>query len=163
VFIRRPQTVVHHKGQIAFPGGHVEDGETAAEAALREAWEEVGVIPGTVRVLGALTPLYIPPSGYCIYPFVGVTDVPPVFTPQEGEVDEIIEAPLAHFFEPDTLRHETWPFDIGPRRVPFYAFGPHKIWGATAMVVSELMDILKSTDGFQNIFPAPPDKENSTP
>jgi len=145
VFIRRPQTVVHHKGQIAFPGGHVETGETPAEAAVREAREEVGIIPGNVRVLGALTPLYIPPSGFCIYPFVAATEITPVFVPQPGEVDEIIEAPLDHLLDANNLLNETWIFDIGPRRVPFYAYGPHKIWGATAMVLSEFLEILKES------------------
>lgn len=162
VFIRRPLTVVHHKGQIAFPGGHVEDGETPAEAAVREAWEEVGVIPGDIRLLGALTPLYIPPSHYCIYPFVAMTDIPPAFVPQPGEVDEIIETPLDHLLDEANLRTETWTFDIGPRRVPFYAFGPHKIWGATAMVLSEFLEILRSIDGLRSHLPASPDKEIST-
>jgi 8-oxo-dGTP pyrophosphatase MutT (NUDIX family) len=144
VFIRRPNTVLHHKGQIAFPGGHVETGETKAQAAVREAQEEVGVIPDSVRVLGPLTPLFIPPSGYCIHPFVAVTDMIPVFVPQVEEVDEIIEVPVAHLLDEKNSRRETWPFEIGLRQVPFYAFGPHKIWGATAMVLAELLDILRS-------------------
>ena len=147
VFIRRPQSAVHHKGQIAFPGGHVETGETPAKAAVREAAEEIGVIPSTLRVLGALTPLYIPPSGFCIYPFVAATDVPPVFVPQDGEVDEIIEAPLSGLLDGHNLRRETWTFEIGPRQVPFFAVGPHKIWGATAMVLSEFLEILRPPGG----------------
>jgi 8-oxo-dGTP pyrophosphatase MutT (NUDIX family) len=146
VFIRRPQTVVHHKGQISFPGGHVEAGETRGQAAVREAQEEVGIIPETVRVLGALTPLFIPPSGYCIYPFVAVTDVTPSFVPEPEEVDEILEIPVAHLLDEDNARRETWTFEIGPREVPFFAFGPHKIWGATAMVLSELLEIFRSVE-----------------
>jgi 8-oxo-dGTP pyrophosphatase MutT (NUDIX family) len=146
VFIRRPQTVVHHKGQIAFPGGHVEAGESRAQAAVREAQEEVGLIPETARLLGALTPLYIPPSGYCIYPFVAVTDVTPSFVPEPEEVDEILEIPVAHLLDNNNARRETWTFEIGPREVPFYAFGPHKIWGATAMVLSELLEIFRSVE-----------------
>jgi 8-oxo-dGTP pyrophosphatase MutT (NUDIX family) len=146
VFIRRPQTVAHHKGQIAFPGGHVETGETRAQAAVREAQEEVGLIPETARVLGALTPLYIPPSGYCIYPFVAVTDVSPGFVPQPEEVDEILEIPVAHLLDVNNHKRETWMFDIGPREVPFYAFGPHKVWGATAMVLSEFLEIFRSVE-----------------
>ena len=146
IFIRRPQTVVHHKGQISFPGGHVEAGETRVQAAVREAQEEVGLIPETARVLGALTPLYIPPSGYCIYPFVAVTDSTPRFVPEPEEVDEILEIPVAHLLDENNARQETWTFEIGPREVPFYAFGPHKIWGATAMVLAELLEIFRSVE-----------------
>jgi 8-oxo-dGTP pyrophosphatase MutT (NUDIX family) len=161
VFIRRPQSVVHHKGQIAFPGGHVEDGETPVEAAVREAREEIGIIPDDIRVLGALTPLYIPPSGYCIYPFVALSGIGPVFVPQPREVDEIIEAPVSHLLDENNLRTETWTFEAGSRRVPFYAFGAHKIWGATAMVLSELLEILRSTDDLSTHRPAPPEKEHA--
>jgi 8-oxo-dGTP pyrophosphatase MutT (NUDIX family) len=146
VFIRRPQTAVHHKGQISFPGGHVEAGESRSQAAVREAQEEVGLIPKTAHVLGALTPLYIPPSRFCIYPFVAITNITPSFVPEPEEVDEILEIPLTHLLDESNTRQETWTFEIGPREVPFYAFGPHKIWGATAMVLSELLEILRSIE-----------------
>ena len=146
VFIRRPQTVLHHRGQISFPGGHVEAGESRAQAAVREAQEEVGLIPETARLLGALTPLFIPPSGFCIYPFVAVTDVTPSFVPEPEEVDEILEIPIAQLLDESNVRQETWKFEIGSREVPYYAFGPHKIWGATAMVLSEFLEILRSIE-----------------
>ena len=163
VFILRPQTVVHHKGQIAFPGGQIEDGETPAEAAVREAREEIGVDPDRVRILGGLTPLYIVPSRYCIHPFVAVTDVTPTFLAQPGEVDEIIEAPLAEFRAGRNRRTETWTFDLGPRRVPYYAVGAHKIWGATAMVLSEFLEILEPASGSYAPASVQPKKECSAP
>jgi 8-oxo-dGTP pyrophosphatase MutT (NUDIX family) len=144
VFIRRPGTSVHHKDQIAFPGGRIEGSESPLEAALREAEEEVGVRPSQVRVAGILTPLYIPPSRYCVAPVVGLAAETPDFVPFPEEVAEILEVPLALLFDPATIRRETWHLDRGEVSVPFYAFGRHKIWGATAMILSEFLAVLRS-------------------
>jgi 8-oxo-dGTP pyrophosphatase MutT (NUDIX family) len=144
VFIRRPSASVHHKDQIAFPGGQTEGSETPVEAALREAEEEVGVRPSQVRVAGSLTPLYIPPSRYCVTPVVGLAAETPVFVPFLAEVEEILEVPLAHLLDPATVRRETWILERGEVSVPFYAFGRHKIWGATAMVLAEFLTLLRS-------------------
>ena len=141
LFIRRPSTVLHHKDQVSFPGGRIEPGEDFVRAALRETWEEVGVPPDRIRVLGSLTPLYIPPSNYCIYPVVGTAAGPLSFRPEPKEVAEIIEVPLAHLQDPRSARRETWTIRGEPADVPYYAFGPHKIWGATAMVLSEFLDV----------------------
>lgn len=142
VFIRRPGTVARHKDQIAFPGGQIEPGEDFVRAALREAEEEIGVPPVRIRIAGALTPLYIPPSNFSIYPAVGLAQEPLEFVPYPEEVAEIIEVPLARLLDPGTVRRETWTLGRGPVLVPFYAFGPHKIWGATAMVLAEFLAIL---------------------
>jgi 8-oxo-dGTP pyrophosphatase MutT (NUDIX family) len=143
VFIRRPETAVHHKGQIAFPGGAVEDGEDCVRAALRETREEVGVPAEAVLVRGTLTPLFVSPSGYCIHPVVGTAARRPDFVPFPEEVAEILEVPLAVLLDPAAERRETWEFPGGPRRVPFFAFGRHKIWGATAMVLAEFLDVVR--------------------
>lgn len=142
VFIRRPSTVLHHKDQVSFPGGRIEDGEDFVRAALRETWEEIGVPIDRVRVLGGLTPLYIPPSNYCIYPVVGTAAGQLPFRPQPEEVAEIIEVPLSHLRDPRNARRETWTIRGETTEVPFYAFGPHKIWGATAMVLAEFLDVI---------------------
>jgi 8-oxo-dGTP pyrophosphatase MutT (NUDIX family) len=142
VFIRRPSTVLHHKDQVSFPGGRIEKGEDSVQAALRETWEEIGVPPDRVFVLGGLTPLYIPPSNFCIYPVVGTAAGPLPFRPQPEEVAEIIEVPLSHLRDPYSARRETWTIRGEPTDVSFYAFGPHKIWGATAMVLAEFLDVL---------------------
>lgn len=144
VFIRRPETVLHHKGQISFPGGGFEAGEDGIAAALRETREEIGVPEGRIRPLGGLTPLYIPPSNYCIYPVVGAADEAPLFIPRPEEVDEILEIPLEHLRDPASTRRETWTIRGEAAEVPFYAFGSHKIWGATAMVLAEFLDVLAS-------------------
>lgn len=144
VFIRRPSHSFHHKDQIAFPGGQIEGAESTVEAALREAREEVGVRTDLVRVSGALTPLYIPPSGYCVSPIVGLANEIPEFVPFPEEVAEILEVPLALLLDPATIRRETWTLDRGPVQVPFYAFGRHKIWGATAMILAEFLAVLRT-------------------
>jgi len=144
VLIRRPSTVLHHKDQISFPGGQIEPGEDFIQAALRETREEIGVPSERLRILGELTPLYIPPSNFCIYPVVAAADGPLSFTPQEEEVAEVIEVPLDHLLDPDTAHEETRTIRGETVSVPFYAHGGHKIWGATAMVLAEFLDVVRS-------------------
>ncbi|MHB8094581.1 MAG: NUDIX hydrolase [Candidatus Aminicenantales bacterium] len=144
VLIRRTSVGVHHRDQIGFPGGRLEDGEDPAQAALREAWEEIGVPAESVRILGGLTPLYIEKSDFCIYPAVGTAAETPAFRPDPLEVAENIEVPLAHLEDPGQIRLETRVYENNPLDVPFFAFGPHKIWGATAMILAEFLAVLRS-------------------
>jgi 8-oxo-dGTP pyrophosphatase MutT (NUDIX family) len=144
VFTRRTDKVDFHKGQISFPGGRLEAGEELEQAALREAQEELDVDPDSVRILGMLTPLYIPPSNYCIYPVVALTERRPDFHPSQLEVAEVLEIPLDHLLDPQNIRRETWTIRGTDVEVPFYSFGEHKIWGATAMVLAELLEIFSS-------------------
>ncbi len=152
VLIRRTQTVMHHRDQIGLPGGQVEGTETYEQAALRETWEELGVRPEHIRVLGFLTPLYIPVSDFCVYPVVGVADRTLSFVPDPREAAEVIELPLDHLANADNVRLEDWVIRDIPVEVPFYGFGPHKIWGATAMVLAEFVEVLK---GLGTGSPAP--------
>ncbi len=142
VLTRRTEAVENHRGQISFPGGSLEPGEDAEAAALREGQEELGIAPEAVEVLGALSPLYIPNSHFCIYPTVAYAPVRPDFTPNSCEVAEVIEVPLALLLDRNTRREETWEIRGAAVQVPFYAVGPHKVWGATAMVLSELVALL---------------------
>jgi len=144
VLIRRTLTVMHHRDQIGLPGGQVEGSETFEQAALRETWEELGIEPGRIRILGRLTPLYIPVSNFCVYPVVGVAEGPLAFVPDTVEAAEAIEIPLDHLLDAANIRMEDWVIRDTPVEVPFYAFGPHKIWGATAMVLAEFVAVLKS-------------------
>jgi 8-oxo-dGTP pyrophosphatase MutT (NUDIX family) len=139
---RRTERVLHHRGQISLPGGEQHPGESLEATALRETAEELGPDLGAVRVLGRLTPLFIPPSNYCIYPIVAYIAGVPEFHPQPEEVDEIIEAPVDHLADPDNLRRETWSVGGREVEVPFYAFEGHKIWGATAMVLAEFLALV---------------------
>jgi len=143
VLTRRTAQVAHHQAQISFPGGQMDEHENAVETALREAAEELSIKPDEVRVLGELTPLYIPPSNYCIYPVVAAAARRPEFEPSPQEVAEVIEVPLNHLLNPRNVTREMWPLRGIDVTVPFYLFQGHKIWGATAMVLAELLDLLK--------------------
>lgn len=132
----------NHAGQVSFPGGRREPYETLRETALREAHEEVGVDPATVDVLGTLTPLYIPPSNFCVYPFVGMTPQTPALQPQDAEVEAVLCVSLAHLRNPQTRRREPWTLHGTTVDVPFLDVDGHKVWGATAMMLAELLTLL---------------------
>jgi len=140
-FIRRSGMVLHHKDQIGFPGGEVESGESYEQAALRETWEELGVEPERLRVIGVLTPLYIARSNFRVHPIVAVSKEPLCFKPEEREVAEVIEVPLGHLADPRRVRRETHVIDGVPVEIPYYPFRGHKIWGATAMILAEFLEM----------------------
>lgn len=136
-----------HAGQVSLPGGRVEQGETPRAAALREAWEELAIDPGRVEVLGSLTPVYIPPTDYLLFPTLAVTALRPDFVLQPSEVAELIEVPVAHLFDERHRRVEVWDLRGESRRVPFFAVERHKVWGATAMVLGELASVWQEALG----------------
>lgn len=143
VLTRRTEQVESHQGQISLPGGRQEQGESLEQAALRETREELGIHLDSIHILGELTSLYIPRSNYCITPFVAYSSEPLVFQPFHVEVAEVIEVVLAHLMDEKNIRKEFWTFRGREMMVPFYAFGNHKIWGATAMVLAEFMVIVE--------------------
>ncbi len=140
----RSTRVAHHQAQISFPGGHNDAGESLIDTALREAREELNVAPDSLRILGELTPLYVPPSNYCIYPVVASIDHRPDFRAAPDEVAEIIEIPLDHLLDSGNTRREFWALRGLEVTVPFYLYHEHKIWGATAMILAELLEIFPS-------------------
>lgn len=140
---RRTELVLHHRGQISLPGGARHKEESLEATALRETTEELGIALDRVRVLGRLTPLYIPPSNFCIYPTVAFVPEAPSFRPQPDEVAEVIEAPLDALLDPAAAKRETRVFEGRTMRVPFYGLGEHKIWGATAMVLAEFFRLVE--------------------
>jgi 8-oxo-dGTP pyrophosphatase MutT (NUDIX family) len=143
VLTKRSERLRYHQAQISFPGGRQEPGEDLVQTALRETSEELGVRMDSLRLLGTLTPLYIPPSDTCIHPVVASLTERPEFIPAPEEVEEVIEVPLAHLRDPLNLHEEVWTIRGIPVRVPFYLYKGNKIWGATAMVLAEFLEILE--------------------
>jgi 8-oxo-dGTP pyrophosphatase MutT (NUDIX family) len=138
----------NHTGQVSLPGGRVDPGEAIEAAALREAQEEIGVDPSSVELLGRLTPLHIPVSGFLLYPVVGFTSTRPAFRRAEWEVARIIEAPVALLSDPAAVKREVrqrlvkgHTIDVD---VPYFDIDGEKVWGATAMVLAEFCAILTS-------------------
>ncbi len=141
----RASTLPHHTSQVSLPGGRVDPGETLEQAALREAFEEVGVLPADVTVLGRLTALPVPVSHHLLHPVVGITAQQPVFRIHAGEVDRLIETSLSHLRHPGTLRVRQSPRyrgEKGTMDVPYFEVDGAQVWGATAMVLSELLAVL---------------------
>ena len=140
-FIKRPIHMKHHAGQIALPGGRIEEGETALETALRETWEEIGITRGQIEILGSLSEIYVQVSRFQIHPFVGWLDKKPEFIINKNEVERMIFFPLKYFkntFEEVELESLT-----GKLTVPCIRFEGEIIWGATAMILSEFYDMLQ--------------------
>ncbi len=135
-----------HKGQISFPGGRHEESDTSMiDTALREAEEEVGVNPSQVEILGPLSDLYIPVSNFHVFPQVGFTTEAPTFVPQPTEVKSILEVPFDLFQMPDALQRMDMPIYDGiilPNVPHFKIFGK-VVWGATAMMLGELLEVVK--------------------
>jgi 8-oxo-dGTP pyrophosphatase MutT (NUDIX family) len=135
----------HHTGQVSLPGGAVNEGESIEAAAIREAEEEVGVVARHVEVVGRLTPLHIPVSGFLLHPVVGITSARPVFRAHEWEVARILEVPLSRLADPATIGRETRQLQRNGTahevEVPFFALDGEKVWGATAMVLAEFLAV----------------------
>jgi 8-oxo-dGTP pyrophosphatase MutT (NUDIX family) len=143
--IKRPMHMKHHPGQIGLPGGTVElTDNSLIDTALRETQEELGIEPRIVDVLGTLSELYIPVSKFNIYPIIGWTDQKPQFTLNNSEVDQLIFFPvLSHIRNGMTDEAEVETLN-GPLKVPCFKFQGEIIWGATAMILSEFLDILRN-------------------
>lgn len=149
VLTRRRDDLNSHAGQISFPGGRKDEGETAVEAALRETHEEVGVDPTAVSIIGQLATIWIPPSDFFVHPFVGwiANGERPVFIPSESEVDQILEVSVRHLLDPQTkktgiIKRENFQFEV-----PYFDVDGRMVWGATAVMLSEFVERLRAVLG----------------
>ncbi len=141
----RPSQFGVHSDQVSFPGGGFESTDVSLEAtALREANEEIGVDPSAVKVLGRLTPVYIPVSNYLVHPFIGSALQPPQFSVNEMEVKQLIEMDISLLLDENIKKTGSF-LSQGKQEIesPYYEIQKHKIWGATAMILSELEDMLR--------------------
>ncbi len=131
--------LTQHGGQVSFPGGRRESDEPLLQTALRETHEEVGLDPSRIEVIGALTPLYIPPSNYCVYPYIGCTVDEPDLIPHDPEVERIAHVPLRYLLNSEFVCEEDWLVRGENLRVRFFDVDGLRIWGATAMMISEIV------------------------
>jgi 8-oxo-dGTP pyrophosphatase MutT (NUDIX family) len=139
---RRTAQVATHKGQISLPGGAQEDEEDLGATALREASEELGLPLTDVEILGDLTPLYIPVSGFEVTPIIAAAPGPLSIHAQSAEVEEVISVPLALLLENTVVYEEEWDLNGVRAVVPFYRIQGYAVWGATAMILAELAALL---------------------
>jgi 8-oxo-dGTP pyrophosphatase MutT (NUDIX family) len=147
-FIKRPSGQGVHSDQLSFPGGKLELNETHLEAAIREAEEEVGIVPGQWSLLGQLSTLYIPPSHFVVQPFVVAGPSNPVFTLNHSEVVDWIEYPVEKLLVPGIIESKgifvakyNRTFDSG-----YFNINGHTLWGATAIMVHEFRSLFGLVD-----------------
>ncbi len=138
----RSSTLLHHKNQISFPGGMSENNETPIQTAFREAKEEIGIDSNEIEVLGFLTDLYVQPSNTLVKPIVAWSNRLPKFKVNKNEVEDIFIIPIEYFLDKDNLFQDTWQLNNQNVAVPYWIIQDRiPLWGATAMILSEFLDI----------------------
>jgi len=140
----RSTRLPQHWGEVSLPGGAADaEDDGPIGTALRETHEELGIPPEAIEIWGHLTKIYIPPSNFHLKPIVGFTPDSPHFKPNEFEIAEAFSVPLRTLIDPATVVVEEWKIRGLPTCVPFFALNGYKVWGATALVLSELVAKIK--------------------
>jgi 8-oxo-dGTP pyrophosphatase MutT (NUDIX family) len=148
VLTRRTWGLRTHRGEVSFPGGRVEPGERPVDGARRETWEEIGLDPATVEVIGELDHLATVASGSVILPFVGVLPGRPETRPNPHEVEAVLHVPLRELLDPAVFREERWTFPDGHQQpITFFELVGDTVWGATAALLRQLLGIATGTLG----------------
>ena len=141
--IKRPENIKNHPGQIALPGGAKEKEESLEETALREAQEEIGIDTDKVEIIGKLTPIPVPVSGYLVQTYIGIIDEEPEWKLSKDEVADFFILKLSELISADNGYYEKWNLRGFDAKVPIFKIGNLKIWGATASVLSEFIELTK--------------------
>ncbi|OFX90020.1 MAG: hypothetical protein A2W99_08905 [Bacteroidetes bacterium GWF2_33_16] len=143
VLIQRSEYNGAHSGQISLPGGKYEESDkTLIRTALRESQEEIGIDPNEIEILGLLTPLHIPISNFYVQPVVGRYKSIPIFTPDKTEVDKILEIKLKDLISTENKSSKEFLFGDKKFEAPIYKPDNLVIWGATAMILSEFIEVI---------------------
>jgi len=135
--IRRAEDEYVHSGQIALPGGKIEADETASEAAQREAEEEIGLPNKGVNIIGELSPITIPVSGFLVNPIIATIDFEPIWKPNPAEVDNVIPVSISDLHDLNNIRVEQRVFNHKAVQINYFLLQDQKVWGATAMILNE--------------------------
>ena len=155
-FTLRPTNLGHHGGEVSLPGGGFESiDDTLKDTALRETEEELGIPTVDVRILGDLTPLYIAPSQNLVHPYIGWLPQLPTLDPDPREVEAVLDVPLAHLLNHESLDRHHWIYRGEERTAPCYRVGQICIWGATAMMLNELLAVIRERSTLQSRPPFP--------
>lgn len=139
----RPAHLPDHPGQIGLPGGAIEGHETGSQAAIREFHEELGAEGLPIELLGPLSPIYVHASNFRIEPWVAATTVRPDWSPNPVEVEQLLEIPLLHLCDPATLGCHERQYQGQSYTAPHFAWQSHRVWGATCMILGELVTLLE--------------------
>lgn len=147
IFTLRSTNLNDHSGQFCYPGGSVEPHETLEEAAFRELNEEIGVSLEPASLIGKLTPLYVPPSENLIHPFLAYYQDLPELRLQPEEVSEVLRVSLEDLINPENVVVENWNYKGQNIDVPYWSLHRVPLWGATAMITSELAALYREFNG----------------
>jgi 8-oxo-dGTP pyrophosphatase MutT (NUDIX family) len=147
VLTRRSAALASHRGEVAFPGGLIGPGESEFDAALREAEEEVGLDPAAVSVVGRLSRVATPTTGFLLTPFLGVLADRPVLRARPEEVDDVFDVSLSRLLDPGIFREERWDRPVPDRPVYFFELEHDTVWGVTARILYRLLCLVTGPRG----------------